>query len=368
MAAGRYTKGHSGDGSSGLPLVAPPDVLREDFRELDSRVILRTTWHVEQLVLLQSVTGHAHMGHGMFHGRKFPNTTEDDVARALRLDPEVVRSDRQALIDEIRDYAERAAAGLADATPSNTDGEPLLGIGIFRDTEVDPKGVLQGLYLGGLRDRPEIRAEAEQRYGANIGWGECYLVNRRVMHEMGLSGDVLAHRGHADEIDEFRKVGLIVDQPGGDAAYMYIRHKAGPGASDDAAVLMAGKLYGLSAAVGVFLADAVDTLEKYASQMDDQDASIARYIESACRGLGVTTDDACRLAFLAAMPEGREHEMPDSSLRGFLEIDRKHDICALESHLLFIAGRHLPAIDLDHGQSTNLDFYRYIEDRLGQVK
>jgi hypothetical protein len=42
---------------------------------------------------------------------------------------------------------------------------------------------------------------------------------------------------------------------------MYIRHKAGPGASDDTVIIAAGLLWGFSAGVGCFLADAIDTLE-----------------------------------------------------------------------------------------------------------
>ena len=359
---------HPQHGAHSLPLVAPPEVLREDFRELDSRVLLRTSWGVEQLVLLQSVTGHAHEGHGVFHGRKFPNTTESDVARALSLDPEAVKAGRQELIDEIYDCAERAAAGGADRTPTNGAGEPLLGIGTLRSIEVDPEGLLQGLYIGGLRDRPEIRSEAERHYHVNIGWGACYLVNKQVMHQMGLSGDLLARQGHGDELEEFRKVGLIVDRLGDGVDYMYIRHKVGPGASDDAAMVAAGKLYGFSAAVGVFLADAIDTIEKFATKTEDQDADLAQHVEEAYPALGLSRDDACRLAYLAAAPEGREHEIPDSSLRGLLEVDRKYDICALESHLLYLAGRPVPEIDLDHGQSTNLEFYRYVEERLAQER
>jgi hypothetical protein len=351
-----------------LTHIAPVNILAEDFRELDSHVILRTAWHIEQLVLIQSVTSHAHMGHGVFHGRKYPNTTEDDTARALRLDPNVVKIDRQQLIDEVMEYAERAVHGEADETLLNEYGEPLMRIGSFRNIRVDPKGVLQGLYLGGLRDSPETRAATEQKYGIKIGWGKCYLVNKKVMEAMGFNGEILARKGHGEYIEEYHKTGLITNTPGKDVAYMYIRYKVGPGASDDAAVISAGKLYGYSAAVGTFLADAIDTLEKYAVKTADQDFEIANHIAEICPDLGVGPDDACRIAYLAAAPEGREHEVPDSSLRGLLEVDRKFDICALESHLLYVEGKPVPEIELDHGQSTNMKLYNYINERLDEEK
>jgi hypothetical protein len=308
------------------------------------------------------------MGHGVFHGRKFPNTTEDDTARALRLDPEVVKSDRQRLIDEVREYAKDAVAGNGSDTLLNDDGEPLIGIGLFRNLTVDPLGVLQGLYLGGLRDEPEARKEAERRYGVNIGYGCCYLVNKRVMQAMGYTGDSLARQSHEREIENFKKAGLIVDEPGKDVAYMYIRHKVGPGASDDGAIIMAGKLFGMSTAVGCFLADAVDTIEKYATRAADQDSEIAEYIEANCPDLGVTRKDAARLAYLAVGSNGDGRLWPDSSLRGLLEIDRKQDICALESHLLYVLDKPVPEIELDHGECTNLELYDYVEDRLIQLK
>lgn len=344
--------------------VPPRDVINDDFRELTSRVTMRTSWDVQHIVLIDSVTSHAHMGHGIFHGRQFRNTTEDDVVRALRMNPDIVKSDRQALIDEIKDYIDRTVAGKTDNALSNADGEPLFRVGTFRYLQVDPKGVLQGLYLGGLRDDPSIRLETERCYGAQIGSGQIYPVNKQVMHEMGLTGDVLAHEGHANRLRKFRENGLIVEHPNEDTVSMFIRHTGGPGQSDDAAIVIAGKLYGLSAAVGTFLADAVDTIEKFAGHNGNQDGQLARYIETVYPDLGLTRDDAYRLTFLAAIPRELKGKIPDSSLRGLLEIDRKYDLCAFESHLLYVMNRPMPEIDLDHGEATNLEFYDYVEERL----
>lgn len=320
------------------------------------------------MILIQSVTSHAHAGHGMFHGSRYPNTTEDDTARALRLDPTAVKTERQKLIDDIRDYAKRAIDGKVGGHLVNADNQPLLGIGLFRHLEFEPEGVLRGLYLGGLRDEPEIRAEAERKYGKRIGWGECYLVDRQVMRELGITGDILAHESHANNLEEYKKVGLITDKPGPTVSYMYIRHHTGPGASDDAAIVMAGKLYGgVSAAVGAFLADAVDTLEKYAERAADQDAEIAEFIELAWKDIDVSRDDAAKLAFLAAIPEGHENDVPDSSLRNLLEIDRTYDVCAIESHLLYLSNSPYEEIDLDHGEATTKEFYDYIESRLKEA-
>jgi hypothetical protein len=351
-----------------LPGVAPEDLIREDFQALNSRQILRTVSHVEELILMQSIEGHSHEGHGLFYGRKFPNTTQDDIARALRMNPDAVRADRQMLIDEVKDYVDRAIAGNAPNLMTNGEGKPLMRVGTLRAITVDPHGVLCGLYLGGMRDSAEVRSIAEKRYKVNIGYGKGYLVNKTIMDKMGLSGDALARQAHANDIDTFRKQGLIVEGPAvtnNHIAYMYIRHRVGPGASDDAAIVVGGLIYDLSTAVGVFLADAIDTLEKYVPTYGDQDEQIAEHIEKSYPKLGLTRDDSARLAYLAAVPEGN-YEVPDSSLRHLLQVDRKLDQCALESHLLFVAGKPYAPQELDHGQTTNVRFYAYLENHIAE--
>ena len=349
-----------------IPGVASDELIREDFHALDARETLRTASYVEELILMQSVEGHAHEGHGLFYGRRYPNTNQDDIARALRRDPAAIKSERQQLIDEIRLFAEEAAGCESPRGIVNGEGRPLLRIGAFRAMTIDCHSVLRGLFMGGLRDCPEIRSVVEDRYGINIGYGKSYMVDQHVMHGMGLSGDRLAREAHEDEIQEFKRRGLIVDGPAeasDHVAYMYIRHRVGTGASDDAAIVVGGLLYDLSTAVGVFLADAIDTLEKYVPIYSDQDKELAEYIEKSYPALDVNRHDVVRLAYLAACPEG-DHEIPDSSLRHMLQIDRKRDQCALESHLLFVAGRPFAPQELDHGQTTNARFYRYIEQRL----
>lgn len=345
--------------------VAPPDTLREDFESLDARTLLRCSYDVEQLLLMQSVEGHAHAGHGLFHGRRFPNTTVDDVARSLRLNPVMVKDERQVLIDEVKEFVDRVIAGEKMSWAANTEGEPLMRCGTLRHIEVDPEGVLKGLYTGGLRDDADIRNLANERYGVEMGYGKCYLVDQRVLRELGMDGYDLARKGHLEEIERFEKAGLFGRNGDGHIAYMYVRMKEGPGASDDAAILIAGKLWGLSAAVGCFLADAIDILEKYVPEYSDQDSGISECIEG---HIDLTKDDAVDLAYLCAIPKEMAGKLPDDSLRHMLQIDRKTDQCALESHMAFVAGRPYSPMVLDHGECTNVDLYRYIQKRLREFK
>jgi hypothetical protein len=70
------------------------------------------------------------------------------------------------------------------------------------------------------------------------------------------------------------------------------------------------------------------------------------------------------LTFLAAVPVERRDEVPDSSLRHLLRVDRRHDQCALESHLLYIQHRPYAPMVLAHEGIPNRKFYAYVEERL----
>lgn len=347
--------------------VAPPDMLRADFKLLDDRDTLRTTWPNEQLILMQSVQGRAHEGHGSFNGRRYPETTLDDIATALRLNPHAVRAVRQALIDAIRNYVAETIAGRPPVHLLDVEGEPLLGMGTLRYFHVDAADVLRGLYLGGLRDDAEIRREVEQETGVRMGGGKCYLVDLQILRQMRLTSEELAHGEWAEAIDEFRQKGLIVGQERSDdpgVAYLYIRYRRGPGASDDAAIAAAGFRWGLGVALGVFFADAIDTLEKYVPVYADQDEQIAETIEREFAALKLGREEARQLTFWAAALDTPDYHVPDSSLRHLLVIDRKHDLCAAESHLLTVMGVPCPVIGLDHERSSSHRFYDYVRQRM----
>jgi hypothetical protein len=348
--------------------VAPAELVRHELRILQGREILRTTLAVEEAIFIQSLVGRAHEGHGIF-GRPYVDTAEDNIAASLRLDPVVVRAERQDLIDDVAQFADRVIGGERPSHLVNEHGAPLLGFSCFRTLPVEPRGVLGGLYLGGMRDTQETRLEAERRFGVNIGTGKHYFVDTGVMRQMGLDGAQLAHGEHAGEIERFRRDGLIVEEsPSHDnpVNYMYIRHHRGPGASDDAAIAVAGKRYGLSVAAGVFLADAIDTLEKYVPQdrYSDQDADLARAVRDRFSELPFGPEDALALTYLAIGGE----RVPDSSLRHLLRVDRVVDQCAIEGHLLYAAGLPYSDIGLAHEKIPASAFYREMDRRRAEFE
>ncbi len=351
------------------PYVSPSDLIREDFQRMLYTMRLRTTEQAAENILMQSCEGHAQMGHGSFAGRKFPNTEMEDIVSALGRNPNVVAQQRQDLIDEVRDWACAAIDGKAPATLVNEEGDGLIGCGLLRQIEVNPPDVLRGLYLGGLRDDSDVRLEVEQSTGITIGGGRCYFVDTEVMHEMGIDGEQLARGGHADKIESYRQQKLIVDDPGPGKRddrirYMYVRERVGGGASDDAAILVGGKLYNISVALGVFLADAVDTLEKFVVNYADQDDDLAKHIEAHYPKLNLTRKDVQRMIWLNAVPADSEGRVPDSSLRHMMEIDKLTDQNALESHLAYIAGHTYSPLLIASEDVPNHEFYQWFEGRV----
>jgi CBS domain-containing protein len=344
------------------------NLIRVDYERLLNRERLNTSAEIEKLILIQSIEGHAHNGHGAFRQLRYVDVMTSDVVLALGLDPVIIKGKRQKLVDDVVRWVELALLGNQPDTLINGDGKPLLGIPQFAGIKTDGIGLLKGFFIGGFRDRPDIRRSVEEKYGVSIGGGNCYLVDTTVMGRMGLDGEILAHEPHEEEIERFRSEGLIVDLPesevdDGRIRYMYIRHRGGNGHSDDAAVVSAGVLYGRDVALGVFLADAIDTLDKYALYYRDQDFGLAERLKSS-PVFDETWNEALEMVtYLATIPDDND-DVADSSLRYFLLIDKETERCALLSHLDFIEGRPTVPLLLGHNRVKNTLFYKYMREKL----
>ena len=355
-----------------LPYVAPKELVQADYEVLTSYEHLDTTPDIQDLLLIQSLEGRAHNGAGVFNKRTYVNTTIDDVVKALGRDPEEIKARRQALIDDIVQFAVDTMDGGKHDKLLNFHGEPILGIEFFKERHVNARDVLRGLYLGGLRDNPDIRKEAERIYQVKIGGGRCYVIDMKTMLEMNLDGEILAHDAHEEKIDEYIHRGLIVKTEGEvdpeTQRYFYIRHRQGPGQSDDGAFIMAGILYNPDVALGVFLADVIDTLEKYAPTYKDQDGNLSFLIGRGFKDLKITMDDVYELVSLCAIPEADETMVPDSSLRYLLSIDSRVNRSAFRSHFDFIEGKPVMPLLVSFKRILSTHFYEYINRRLINVR
>lgn len=347
--------------------VAPVGLIQKDFERMNAATDFRSSWRMEQLTLVHAVVSHAIGGYGAFGGRAYPNTTVADVGFALRLPPDELAESQRVFIDDTVDFARRVIGGERSDRALNAESEPLMGFTPFRFLSVDSAEILRGLYLGGLRDNAEVRDIASDRFGAEIGSGQVYFVNRAVMHRRGLNMRRLHTEGWGDRLGEFRRIGLISDEPDasrGTISPAFVRHRVGSGASDDSAIVSAGKLWGIGATVGVFLADVIDTLEKGLSDYGDADFHLALEIEERFGDLDLTREDAYLLTYLSAVVPPHDHRAVDSSLRYLLSIQREHNVCAMETHLLYVEGRPRPEIPLGKHNLPSEQFYGYIDERL----
>lgn len=353
--------------------VAPEELIQQDFRNLKTAERLYTIPRIEDLIFMQSIEGRAHNGAGSFNKRSYVNTTVDDIVNALGRSPSAIKSKRQEVIDEIFEYVDSALADDPRDRLVTKSGRPLLGIPMFKERTVNYHDVLKGLYLGGLRDDPDVRQRTQELFGINIGYGKCYLVNTRVMDEMGLDGEMLAHQDNGDRINYFKSSGLIItdEKPKRSIQkhikYLYIRHHVGPGQSDDGAIVAAGLLYNVDVALGIFLADAIDTFEKYVPAYRDQDKELSLHIRKNYSFLDVTDDDVYELAYLAAIPEERVDEIPDSSLRYLLAIDDETGQSSLETHLNFIEGKPFSPIAISYKRIIITQLYDFIRDKFASI-
>ena len=353
--------------------IALAELIQQDFRNLKTSERLCTIPRIEDLVFMQSIEGRAHNGAGAFNKRFYVNTTIDDIVSALGRSPKVIKTKRQELIDEIFEFVESAIEDDPRDRLVTKNGRPLLGIPQFKDRTVNYHDILKGLYLGGLRDNPDIRKKTQELYGINIGYGKCYLINVKVMEEMGLDGEVLAHQEHEDRLNYYKSSGLIVDPDSKKRSlpkrikYMYIRHHVGPGQSDDAAMVAAGLLYNVDVALGVFLADAVDTFEKYVPNYRDQDKELAFHIKDNYSFLDLDEKDVYELAYLAAIPEERVDAIPDSSLRYLLAIDQETGQSSLETHLNFIEGKPFMPMAISYKRIMVTVLYDFVREKLSSI-
>ncbi|MBC7194187.1 MAG: hypothetical protein H5U37_00785 [Caldisericia bacterium] len=352
--------------------IPPINLIRKDFESLKEKVRLRTSKEVSDLILMQTIEGHAHNGHGEFQGKRFVDTTMNDIVFALGFDAYAIRSARQSLIDEIDEFVDRVIKGEKINRLLNKSGEPILRVPIFNDIEIDSKEVLLGLYLGGLMDDYETRKETEKIYNIQIGGGKPYLVDFLIMEKLGIDGEYLAHEDNEDKIDYYREEGLIIDYDEknldtflyhSSIRFQYIRHKKGSGVSDDLAVVFGGKLYSKSVSLGIYLADAIDTLDKFSLKFREQDYDIAKKIEES-KIIKINKEDVYKFISLIANPR---KDYPDSSQRYFLEINEKYNITSLEAHLIFIEGGNPPEFEIAFERESNYEIYNYVKSKLSMI-
>ncbi|MBI4148609.1 hypothetical protein HY490_04930 [Candidatus Woesearchaeota archaeon] len=291
------------------------------FQRFLDRERLDCTNEVKELLAMQSIQGQAQTGLGVFNGRVgigqfadnrtliYPNATIDSVIKALGFQLSKIKKQRQNIIDEIFVWVN----GVFDEVKSeyshlrrlhydiplplvNDEGHPLAGIGLF--SRVVPKhalNVLRGMYLASCMDSYEWRQKVTEKYGVELGGGECYPVNLSRLMNVRLSLEQLSSRAYSKWDRRMLEVkGVIVPGDQVDACppivQGYVRHAVGHGICDDSAVIMAALMHKIPGrrefdkdyALGVLLCDAVDTWDKCTPVIwkGGQDELLGKYIKS----------------------------------------------------------------------------------------
>lgn len=361
----------------------PKELVVADFQELLDNVPLRTSEESRKLFLMQTIEGHSNMADGAFRVHedkslctRYPNATLEDIATLIggKKYAKKIKNKRMQIINDIRDFMGRIIKGSRPQKLRNQKGEPLCGDYFFEDFTIkNPKNLLKGFYLGSIMDNYTFwRKRIEKRpYNLEMGGGECIAVDLRNINQKtfmnmlkndeflamnlamkGINGfhmGTLANEEWEDHIDILYEHGIIVGKDvvkaDNNIRSAYVRYKRGKGVSDNAAVVMAGKIYGqkdardgIDTALGVFLADKVDTLDKFTPEIHKAglDELLGREILESGK-VNITKKEKLNFIFLSAIHPRKK--MPDCSQRYFLEVDSQTGETAIENHLDYIQGK-----------------------------
>lgn len=386
-------------------------IIRVDFDLIRRNRALDSNKETEYLLFMKTVQGHAHEGHGAFYsaGYAFPDTTMDNICNGLKdniiryfncsLDTNVcklIKEKGQEKIDKIKKVTESIINGQKIKKICEEHG-PLEGITFLEDLVIEnPSDILKGLYLASLMDSYEWRKKVHDKYGLEIGGGKCLAVNVKKAEEVNLNLENLAKEEHNDGAMELlikNKVIIpnsIVESTE-EVVNAYVRRKRGQGISDDAAIIIGGKIWNKDVALGIFLGDAMDTWDKYTPEIyyGGQDEKIGdTLIENIPKIKKVYPDfelpseeEILDFIFLAAMLP--TVHLPDSSHRAFLERMQKTGQTLLEGHFNYLAGKKYYTMPMrlyeskisyhHHGKkirliTSNNELYEHLEGKFAEYK
>lgn len=350
---------------------------RSDYAYLVRNVDLHVDDHVRRLLLMQTLIGHAQRGHGLF-STGYPNATMDDIVLALGEDPAGIRRERQAIIDSIFMFTAGIISHQGCRGYADNSGKKLLSLALDLKLE-DPAAVLKGMYLASLMDSFEWRSKAMVDYpNVEIGGGECVAVDLDEVRKHGITLEELADNECQDSyIGYLKDAGVIIDRrvqaSTNKVVSAYVRHKKGKGTSDDLAVILAGRIYGLDAAIGVFLCDAIDTWDKYSEIIvpggqDEYLGSLIKghedVISNNYPGFRLPSEREIT-KFIYTIALYKDNRVISNSQRYFLQVDEDAGQSAIESHLNYIQRKPYRHMQLGHINSgvSNKDLYSLFERR-----
>ncbi|MBU2590078.1 MAG: hypothetical protein KKB39_04935 [Nanoarchaeota archaeon] len=368
-------------------------LVMQDYKDLCGRVTLRTNEEVKNLLLMRSIPGHANEGHCLFEKNgivnKYPEATNEDIVEALGLDSDLIKAKSQSYIYEVIEFRDRILAGEDVKHYHNTKGKPLFRITLFQNLEIQNlSSILIGMYLGSKMDNYDWRQKVEEKTNLKIGGGECIGVNREKIKSKNITLQDLATKEHTEEEKEdMIKENLLCYNvfSSKEVVQAYIRHAKGYGTSDDLAILLAGKLYGIDAAWGVFLTDAIDTWDKYTPfiHKNGQDEQLGYEIEKnkdlTLKPGKVFPSEEDMLKFISLIAKDNYKkvnadnsvsiDMKSESQRYFLQVNTMLNMSSIESHMKFLQGGKPAKMNLGDTfhRITNNHMYHLFQKKFNEV-
>jgi len=330
---------------------------------------------------------------------RYPNTSIEDIITTLGEKVNRVHHERQKIIDDISKYIDSVLENLPDIREGNTlnkhtqlinkKGEPLGGIRFFDKYGpphiTNPVNFLIGAYIGGCLDNAEWRTKTEERFGISMHKGVCCAVNLEAAQEKGYTLNSLASLGGKGvSLGDLSKRGIISTNPSekySDGFVSgFIELQKGAGVSDDAALISVGLQYGLEAAYGFLLMDAIDTWDKatpyitFGGQDERIGSRIKKDYESlfGANSFPCSDDEVTNIIYLSAIDSSNQGYFPSCSQRRFVEVNKQTGLCAIQSHVAFInivkqGGYFPPTMKLAFKQVPSDMFYKAFREKYDKM-
>lgn len=258
--------------------IAPEDLIIEDYKDFNPKLNGNIDPLLKDALRVLSVEGHSTQGHGKFKKRKFPETTQLDIAHGA-LGIEKTKLVREKVFEEItqthKTLNELLNIAFNHKNPRNSSlynhstnklnlinsqtGKPLWGFSQNKDLEIPTSQfeilqALKGSFLGFSMDTSQNRENTVKRFKKTlndepliIGTGSCHVGYRKRIRKSGRSLEDLANSNISqDEIDWMYKNHLLVtvnefrNDHNPELFPVFIRTIEGPGCCDDATTIGIG--------------------------------------------------------------------------------------------------------------------------------
>ncbi|MBU0470225.1 MAG: hypothetical protein KKA62_06135 [Nanoarchaeota archaeon] len=392
------------------------ELCAEDLALAESSCRLPLSKQASQVLLGQTILGHAQEGHKCFQweGRRYPSATLSVIYAALGMDVDEVKRTRQNYINDFLECIELLKQDKINRL--EVDGRPLFGIEFLRNIEIIPEYALKGITICGLMDSAEWRAKTLEEFGQRnikwwrknsegysyltaeerkeilhqqnllknkiddaeilkMGYGETFLVNPYKMVLNGLLSleDLADTEISAEEIDRLKNRGVITTKDNPFREVAYIRRKKGLGTSDDGAFIFTGKLYekqgeeaAESAFWGGFIVDTADTYDKCVTSPVEggYDEMAGRNLKTSLPDL-VSDEEIMKVIYHSAKGNIINHRLVSSSHKRLIQLVEAADpkIPTIMHHLKFLHTNKFANFRVGFDKMPSHLFYGEIKDR-----